>query len=93
MTVAVLFARSDSYYKSLPGCDVWDAERDARRWLGAGQCAAAAVQDGRADAHNIEQRPASRRDTVEGKAGNDQGRTGTYPSRAGDLADRAGFKV
>lgn len=32
--VAVLFARSDSVYKHLPGCDVWDAERDARRWPG-----------------------------------------------------------
>lgn len=33
-TVAVLFARGDSNYKALPGCDVWDAERDARRWPG-----------------------------------------------------------
>jgi hypothetical protein len=33
-TVAVLFARADSVYKSLPFCDVWDAERDARRWPG-----------------------------------------------------------
>lgn len=32
--VAVLFARADSIYKTLPGCDVWDAERDARRWPG-----------------------------------------------------------
>lgn len=32
--VSVLFARSDSHYKSLPGCDVWDIERDARRWPG-----------------------------------------------------------
>jgi hypothetical protein len=32
--VAVLFARSDSNYKSIPGCDVWDAERDARKWPG-----------------------------------------------------------
>ena len=31
--VAVLFARADSNYKAL-GCDVWDAERDARRWPG-----------------------------------------------------------
>lgn len=30
--VAVLFARADSVYKTLPGCDVWDAERDARRF-------------------------------------------------------------
>lgn len=34
MTVAVLFARADSVYKTLPGCDVWDIERDARRWPG-----------------------------------------------------------
>ncbi len=34
VTVAVLFARADSFYKTLPGCDVWDAERDARRWPG-----------------------------------------------------------
>lgn len=33
-TVAVLFARADSVYKQLPGCDVWDIERDARRWPG-----------------------------------------------------------
>lgn len=32
--VAVLFARSDSHYKALPGVDVWDAQRDARRWQG-----------------------------------------------------------
>ena len=32
--VAVLFARSDSIYKDLPGCDVWDIDRDARRWPG-----------------------------------------------------------
>lgn len=33
-TVAVLFARADSVYKTLPGCDVWDEDRDARRWAG-----------------------------------------------------------
>lgn len=33
-TVAVLFARADSVYKTLPGCDVWDIERDALRWQG-----------------------------------------------------------
>lgn len=33
-TVAVLFARSDSVYKTMPGCDVWDIERDALRWPG-----------------------------------------------------------
>lgn len=32
--VAVLFARADSIYKSLPGCDVWDVQRDARLWPG-----------------------------------------------------------
>jgi hypothetical protein len=32
--VAVLFARSDSIYKSIPGCDVWDIDRDARNWPG-----------------------------------------------------------
>ena len=32
--VAVLFARSDSIYKTLAGADVWDAERDARKWEG-----------------------------------------------------------
>lgn len=32
--VSVLFARGDSVYKSLPGVDVWDAERDARLWPG-----------------------------------------------------------
>jgi hypothetical protein len=34
MMVAVLFAREDSNYKAMPGVDVWDAERDARRWPG-----------------------------------------------------------
>lgn len=34
MTVAVLFARQDSIYKTLPDCDVWDIERDARTWPG-----------------------------------------------------------
>jgi hypothetical protein len=32
--VAVLFARADSTYKTMPECDVWDAERDARKWPG-----------------------------------------------------------
>lgn len=32
--VAVLFARADSIYKTMPGCDVWDIERDARLWPG-----------------------------------------------------------
>jgi len=34
MTVAVLFARADSHYKALPGVDVWDEARDARKWPG-----------------------------------------------------------
>ena len=33
MTPAVLFARRDSIYKSLP-CDVWDEDRDARNFAG-----------------------------------------------------------
>lgn len=33
-TVAVLFARADSIYKTLPGCDVYDMERDARTYDG-----------------------------------------------------------
>jgi hypothetical protein len=32
--IAVLFARADSHYKRIPDCDVWDAERDARKWPG-----------------------------------------------------------
>lgn len=32
--VAVLFARRDSFYKTLLGCDVWDDVRDARCWPG-----------------------------------------------------------
>lgn len=32
--VAVLFARADSVYKTLPGVDVWDEARDARKWQG-----------------------------------------------------------
>ena len=35
-TVAVLFARADSVYKTLPGVDVWDEARDARQWPGSG---------------------------------------------------------
>lgn len=34
MNVAVLFARADSIYKTMPGLDVWDIERDARKWSG-----------------------------------------------------------
>lgn len=33
-TVAVLFARRDSIYKTLPGCDVWDIDRNALNWPG-----------------------------------------------------------
>ncbi|OZI21757.1 hypothetical protein CAL18_12600 [Bordetella genomosp. 7] len=32
--VAVLFARQDSFYKTLPGCDVYDIDRDARTFQG-----------------------------------------------------------
>lgn len=32
--VAVLFARADSCYKTLPRVDVFDIERDARKWHG-----------------------------------------------------------
>lgn len=35
-TIAVLFARADSVYKTLPGTDVWDIDRDARWWPGGG---------------------------------------------------------
>ena len=34
MTVAVLFARTDSNYKGLPNVDVWDVDRDARNYDG-----------------------------------------------------------
>lgn len=33
-TVAVLFARADSVYKTLPGTDVYDELRNARTWAG-----------------------------------------------------------
>ena len=33
-TVSVLFARADSNYKALQGCDVWDEARDALTWPG-----------------------------------------------------------
>jgi hypothetical protein len=32
--VAVLYARRDSVYKAIEGCEVWDAERDARNFPG-----------------------------------------------------------
>ena len=34
MTVAVLFARRDSNYKSMPVCDVWDEDRNATNYRG-----------------------------------------------------------
>lgn len=34
MSIAVLFARTDSVYKTLPGCDVYDIDRDARTYSG-----------------------------------------------------------
>lgn len=33
-SVAVLFARADSIYKTMPQCDVYDIERDARTYRG-----------------------------------------------------------
>lgn len=36
--IAILFARGDSIYKTLPDCDVWDVERDARTWPGGCSC-------------------------------------------------------
>ena len=32
--IAALFARSDSIYKTMPGVDVWDIDRDALKWPG-----------------------------------------------------------
>lgn len=34
MNIAVLFARSDSIYKGIPGCDVFDIDRDALTFSG-----------------------------------------------------------
>lgn len=53
MTVAVLFARRDSIYKSMAGCDVFDIDRDARSWKGggAGRCSPSLQSLGRALAH------------------------------------------
>ncbi len=47
MTVAILFARADSHYKALAGCDVWDAERDARKWARDGEISPAPEKVGR----------------------------------------------
>ena len=38
--IAVLFARKDSVYKTIAGCDVWDIDRDARNWQGGSACIA-----------------------------------------------------
>jgi len=38
--ISILFARTDSVYKKIPGCDVWDIERDARHWPGGNQIVA-----------------------------------------------------
>lgn len=40
MTIAILFARQDSHYKSLAGVDVWDIDRDARKFPGGYQVVA-----------------------------------------------------
>jgi hypothetical protein len=34
MMVAALFVRKDSIYKTMPGVDAWDKDRDARNWPG-----------------------------------------------------------
>jgi hypothetical protein len=34
VNIAILFARADSVYKTLYGCDVYDIDRDARTWPG-----------------------------------------------------------
>lgn len=34
MSVAALFVRADSVYKTMPSVDAWDIERDARKWPG-----------------------------------------------------------
>jgi hypothetical protein len=34
--ITVLFARRDSIYKSIPGVDVWDVDRNATMWPGGG---------------------------------------------------------
>ena len=34
MTIAILFARADSIYKTMAGTDVYDIDRDARTWVG-----------------------------------------------------------
>jgi len=46
VTVAVLFAREDSHYKTLPQCDVYDMARDARTYDGPHPVAAHLVDQG-----------------------------------------------
>lgn len=38
--ISVLFARRDSIYKRIDGCDVWDADRDALKWPGGNRVVA-----------------------------------------------------
>ena len=40
MIVTALFVRQDSIYKTMPGVDAWDIDRDARRWPGGGPAVA-----------------------------------------------------
>jgi hypothetical protein len=40
MTIAALFCRHNSVYKSMSSVDVWDAKRDARLWPGGMPCIA-----------------------------------------------------
>jgi hypothetical protein len=40
MTIAILFARAESIYKSLPDCEVYDQARDALTWPGGTPCVA-----------------------------------------------------
>jgi hypothetical protein len=35
-SITVLYARADSVYKEIEGCDVYDIDRDARTWRGGG---------------------------------------------------------
>lgn len=40
MMVPILFARADSVYKTIPGCDVFDHGRNALTWAGGYSCVA-----------------------------------------------------
>lgn len=65
MSVAVLFARRDSIYKTLTGVDVFDADRDARTWQGG--CSIVAHPPCRAWGqlrHFAKPRPGERRLTI-----------------------------